>query len=363
MKPLYPARRPARLRTLCALALAAALLFLLADIPVLAEYVFARGVTRFLSWFIACVTSLLPFSLYEVTAVALILLAIFVAVGLIALLCRRAFARVRTWLYRLAVAALSVLIAFGALYAPLYARASVTGALGLPAVEVTDALAYEAAAYYVDELNALAEVMPRGESGDVIVPYSFDEMADKLNAAYAQVGGGYFAFYSVRPKQVALSVGMAALGITGIYFPFYAEANVSTLVAPYDVGCTLAHELAHAHGVAQEGEANVAAYALCLRSEDPYLRYSGLMRAASAMLNSLDDASFETLYASVSPAVIAEWRNASALYARYDGWLNALSSWINDLFLKANGVPGGVRSYGQTAHSLVALYLQETGQM
>ena len=363
MKPLYPARRPARLRTLCALALAAALLFLLADIPVLAEYVFARGVTRFLSWFIACVTSLLPFSLYEVTAVALILLAIFVAVGLIALLCRRAFARVRTWLYRLAVAALSVLIAFGALYAPLYARSSVTGALGLPAVTVTDARACEAAAYYMGDINTLAEVMPRDEEGDVLIPYSFDEMADKLNAAYAQVGGGYFAFYSVRPKQVALSVGMAALGITGIYFPFYAEANVSTLVAPYDVGCTLAHELAHAHGVAQEGEANVAAYALCLRSEDPYLRYSGLMRAASAMLNSLDDASFETLYASVSPAVIAEWRNASALYARYDGWLNALSSWINDLFLKANGVPGGVRSYGQTAHSLVALYLQETGQM
>ena len=339
MKPLYPARRPARLRTLCALALAAALLFLLADIPVLAEYVFARGVTRFLSWFIACVTSLLPFSLYEVTAVALILLALFVAVGLVVLLCRRAFARVRLWLYRLAAAALSVLIT------------------------VTDALACEAAAYYVGELNALAEVMPRDEEGDVLIPYSFDEMADKLNAAYAQVGGGYFAFYSVRPKQVALSVGMAALGITGIYFPFYAEANVSTLVAPYDVGCTLAHELAHAHGVAQEGEANVAAYALCLRSEDAYLRYSGLMRAASAMLNSLDDASFETLYASVSPAVIAEWRNASALYARYDGWIGELSSWINDLFLKANGVPGGTRSYGQTAHSLVALYLQETGQM
>ena len=111
--------------------------------------------------------------------------------------------------------------------------------------------------------------------GNVVCPYTFGEIAGLLNAAFAEYEGGYFAPYSVRPKAVALSVGMSAIGITGIYFPFYAEANLNTNIPSYELGVTMAHELAHAHGVAQEGEANVVAYVLCLRSGDDYLRYGG----------------------------------------------------------------------------------------
>ena len=361
MKPLYPVRRPARLRVLCILALAAALLLLLADIPVLAEYFFARGVTRLLSWFLSGISGILPFSLYEVTALCLIACAVLLVIGFIVLLHDRNFARVRLWLYRLAAAGLSVLIAFGALYAPLYERLPAAGALGLPEVTVTDELAYAAAEYYVEELNALSDRMERDGAGNVVCPYTFGEIAGLLNAAFAEYEGGYFAPYSVRPKAVALSVGMSAIGITGIYFPFYAEANLNTNIPSYELGVTMAHELAHAHGVAQEGEANVVAYVLCLRSGDDYLRYGGLMRAVASLLNSLPEEPFEELYARLRPQIVQEWRNADELYSRYDGWLDTLSAFLNDLFLKANGVPGGTRSYSQTAESLIALYVQHAG--
>ena len=72
MRTIYPVRRHARLHVLCILALSAALLFALADVPVLAEYLFARGITRFLSWLLAGVTGLLPLSLYEITALFLV---------------------------------------------------------------------------------------------------------------------------------------------------------------------------------------------------------------------------------------------------------------------------------------------------
>lgn len=281
-------------------------------------------------------------------------------VGLLVLLHDRDFARVRRWLYRLAAAGLSVLIAFGVLYAPLYARLPAETALGLPSVTVTDELAYAAAEYYVEELNALSDRMERDADGNVVCPYTLGEIADRLNAAFAAQEGGYFSSYPVRPKSVALSDGMSALGITGIYFPFYAEANINRNIPSYERGVTVAHELAHAHGVSQEGEANVVAYVLCIRSQDDYLRYGGLMRAASSMLNSLGDEAYRELYARLRPAIVREWRNASELYARYDGWLETLSAFFNDLFLKANGVPGGTRSYGSTAKSLVALYCQLT---
>lgn len=360
MRTIFPVRRHARLHVLCILALSAALLFALADVPVLAEYLFARGITRFLSWLLAGVTGLLPLSLYEITALFLVAAAVPFVVGLLVLLHDRDFARVRRWLYRLAAAGLSVLIAFGVLYAPLYARLPAETALGLPSVTVTDELAYAAAEYYVEELNALSDRMERDADGNVVCPYTLGEIADRLNAAFAAQEGGYFSSYPVRPKSVALSDGMSALGITGIYFPFYAEANINRNIPSYERGVTVAHELAHAHGVSQEGEANVVAYVLCIRSQDDYLRYGGLMRAASSMLNSLGDEAYRELYARLRPAIVQEWRNASELYARYDGWLETLSAFFNDLFLKANGVPGGTRSYGSTAKSLVALYCQLT---
>ena len=53
-----------------------------------------------------------------------------------------------------------------------------------------------------------------------------------------------------------------------------------------------------------------------------------------------------------------EYRNESAHFAKYEGAIDRISSFFNDLFLKANGVEGGTQSYSATAASLVYLYEQ-----
>ena len=45
-------------------------------------------------------------------------------------------------------------------------------------------------------------------------------------------------------------------------------------------------------------------------------------------------------------------------YEKYEGVIDKISSWFNNLFLKANGVPGGIKNYSETTSSLVALYEQ-----
>lgn len=347
-------------RRLCAfLALAAftALVYLLADIPVLAEYLFARGVTRFLSWLIGGVTGLFSLSFYETAAVLLIVGIPAALVCLILLLRWKQYARAKTWLWRAAFFALSLLLSFGLLFAPLYGRESAVQALGLSDAPVTRAEVAEAAEWYIGQLNELSAQMPRDEEGNVVLSSSFSQIAAQLNDAYS-AEGDFFAPFSVRPKAVALSVPMSYLGITGIYMPFFAEANVNVNIPSYVLPTTMAHEMAHAKGVAQEGQANIVAYTLCLRSGNADLRYSGLMAAAASLLNSLPQAEFETLYAALSPAVRREYANASAHYDKYEGVIDALSSFFNDLFLKANGVPGGTESYGDTARALVSLYRQ-----
>ncbi len=355
MKPLTKKRDAPKALVLASLALCAATVYLLANVPPLSEYLFARGITRGINLVLSRVVNLLPVSFYELTAEFLIVGGTALAVYLIYLLAKRRFSLFKRYVYKLAVAALSVLVAFGLLYAPLYNRVSVWGALGLGQTEVTAENLYAAAEYYVTELNEVSSRMERDEKGNIVAPYGFEELCGRLNGEYSSCGG-YFASYDVRAKAVVLSVPMSYLGITGIFFPFYAEANVNTNIPPYELPVTMAHEMAHAKGVSREDEANLTAYALCISSSDDYLRYSGLMNAAAIALNALPQEQYESLYEKIDAEILTEYKNASEHYKKYEGALDAVSSFFNDLFLKSNGVPSGTKSYSQTTRGLIALY-------
>lgn len=347
--------RPKKL-IFCALVLA--LVFAFAQLPAPAEYLFARGITRLFSGAINLITNSIPVSFYECTAVVLLFGVPAFAVALIVLLCKKKFARAGIWLYRAGMACLCVFFAFSVLYAPLYNRASCFSALGLSDTQVTEEKVYAAAEYYIGQLNELSSALPRDAEGNVVSPYSFEELAEKIDGAFGAFDSGYFASYEVRPKQVALSVPMSYLGITGIYFPFYAEANVNVNIPSYELPFTMAHETAHAKGVAHETEANIAAYVLCIRSDSAYIRYSGLMRAVANLMNSLPDEDYRQLYGMLDEKIALEYRNANAHYAKYEGIIDRISGFFNDIFLKANGVEGGTRSYGMTQRGLVSLYEQ-----
>lgn len=350
-----------RAQKLCLAAIAACLVLLLANIPLFAEYLFARGITRCISGLLSLITNRIPVSLYEIAAVLLILGALALIAFLIAQAIRRRFCSVKRILFRLLAAAVGVLLAFGVLYAPLYERDSVSAALGLPDAQVTQESVFEAARYYVERLNAVSARMERDEEGNAVSPLTFAETAQLLNAEFSALDSDYFSPYTVWPKQVALSVPMSYLGITGICFPFTAEANVNVNIPSYELPVTMAHEMSHAKGIARENEANVAAYVLCIRSENEFLQYSGLMNAAAVLLNAVSEEEYAQLRETLAPEVLREYANASAHYAKYDGFIDSLSSFFNDLFLKANGVEEGTRSYGRTVQSLVALYEQLRG--
>ena len=349
------------MQKICIAAIGACFVWMLGQNPVLAEYLFARGITRWLQGLLSAVTGVFPFSLYEIVAVLLVLGAIALIVYVALHLTRDRRRSLIPLLRRLAAAAAAVFFAYCLLYAPLYNRSSVSNAIGLSEVPVTEETVSAAAEYYVGRLNALAAEMERDTDGNILPMHTFAETAALLNECYNSLRADYFSPYAVEPKAVALSVGMSYLGITGIFFPFTGEANVNINIPAYALPVTMAHEMAHAKGVARENEANITAYVLCITAEDPSLEYSGLMNAVAVLLNSLGESEYRELYETLAPEVRREYANASEHYARYDSWLENLSSLLNDLFLKSNGVAGGVRSYGYTVQSLVALYVQLSG--
>ena len=95
MQTLFYKNRFTRLQKLLLAAIAAAIVWLLSEIPVLAEHLFARGITRALNFLLGKISALFPFSLYELTAFLLIFGAAALVVGVVLLLKNRQFARLK----------------------------------------------------------------------------------------------------------------------------------------------------------------------------------------------------------------------------------------------------------------------------
>ena len=212
----------------------------------------------------------------------------------------------------------------------------------------------------IDELDLLAEKI--GLQGDSTrMPYSFDEMSEKLIDAYDKVNGSYSLLtnYPSRPKPVHFSTVMSDLGITGIYSFFTGEANVNVEYPDYCTAFTAAHELAHQRGISRENEANFTAFLVCIYSDDEYIRYSGYLNMYEYLSSALYRTDPELYYEArerIPEVARADIRASNAVYQLHkDSILGKINDRLNDAYLKANGTEGVV-SYGYVVRLAVSYY-------
>lgn len=103
-----------------------------------------------------------------------------------------------------------------------------------------------------------------------------------LQTAQTLSGGG------VRLKYTRFPELMRALRMAGFYSPLTGEALLSEAEPEWFLPFVACHELAHANGLANEGQANLRAYALCMAADSAAFRNSArlyAMRLAFSMLN------------------------------------------------------------------------------
>lgn len=168
---------------------------------------------------------------------------------------------------------------------------------------------------------------------------------------------GLFAVDFSDPKPVLASRAMSLVGITGVYFPYTAEANVSTDWPRLSIPATLGHELAHRAGFMREDEANHIGYLACTASDDPLARYSGYTMAydeAMAALHRADPEAWARIHGERSLAVAGDRAARAEMAAAYRGPLQDLGDAVNDGYLKANGQQAGTASYGLMVDLLLA---------
>ena len=220
---------------------------------------------------------------------------------------------------------------------------------------------YQTAELIRTEMNKLSQEIVFLEDGTSLMPYSYNEMNDKLIEAYdsfCQSHDFMKTFYS-RVKPVMLSEPMSYTHITGVYTFFTGEANINVNFPDYTVVYTAAHELAHQRGVARENEANFVAFLVCSRSEDDYVRYCAYLNMyeyVASALASADPSLYSSAYSTLPTSVRAELDAYSRFYEKYrNSAASEVSGAVNNAVLIINGTEG-TKSYGMVVDLAVAYY-------
>lgn len=330
--------------------------------PQAVERLYARAVYPPLARVLAVATGVVPFSIGEglVAAAVVFMLAWLVRVVRRVSAARGERKRLATVAVRRAVAGAGLIyLAFLLLWGLNYHRPPLAVVTGLG--QATTGVALDELEGLCVELVAAANDTRAGVTEDERgvgllrggVPGTLGRALSAVRAAssaYPVVHGPF-----ARPKGVLLSTGMSYLGLSGIYLPFTAEANVNVIVPTSQLPFTACHELAHQGGIAPEDEANFLAYAACLRHPDADFRYSGAFNAALYAVNALaqSDRPRAVAVARWSPAVRRDLNELTAWNRRYQGPAETAARAVNDAYLKTQGVAEGVRSYGRMVDLLI----------
>lgn len=216
-----------------------------------------------------------------------------------------------------------------------------------------------------ERANGLREELSEceDESGVFALPYSMADLGEHARTAMEKLGQEEEALAGPypKPKPVLWSRGMSRFGITGVFFPFTAEANVNIDTAEYSIGAAMCHELSHFAGFMREDEANYLAYRACTRSGDLILDYSGTVLALIYTGNALyrvDPAAYREIRLTYCGGLRRDLAAEAAYWDAFeDSVTEEMGERMNDAYLKANQQSSGIESYGEMVDLLLAEYL------
>jgi hypothetical protein len=319
--------------------------------PSAVEVVYARRFYPAVRFAFSLLTGWVPFSIAEPLLVLAVVL-------LIAWLLSRP-RRAATLLWRLLVGAGAVYLTFLLAWGLNYRRPRLAGLAGMSASGGSREELRVLSTELIADANAARAGAGEDDEGVLSLAggrrSALDAADDGLQAAAARLPG--LSGRRVRAKPALLSPLLSRLGIAGIFAPFTGEANVNAMLPAPDLPFAAAHELAHQRGYAREDEANYIASVACRLHPRKDFRYSGLLLSSLYVQSALaaeDRGLAVELERARSPAVrrdldaLAEWSR------RYRSRLTQAAQRVNNAYLKSQGQPLGVRSYGAMVDLLLA---------
>ncbi len=322
--------------------------------------------TNYVRWYVAVADTLLgwiPFSLYEVSIVLLVVALLVMLVLIIVRLSTKKLRRALALFLVLVIMCLSIGTLYVSTATMLYNRQELS--LDIYSASDDGVLDYdttiELAQWYVQLLNYCADNVNRVD-GVVSLP-TIEQMGIDIETEYEASNylDGYVSSYYVQPQYDTFSWVLCQLGIGGIFFAPYAEINVNGLIDYATLPATIAHEMAHSKGIMSETDANTVARYLLVNSQVTYLQYAGLLQcysAVSSLLSLVQSESTDTyvLSANLSEQCYSDIVQLSDFWSQYT-LLDDLGDTINNIYLKLSGVDDGTASYNPSEQ------VEDSGQL
>ena len=140
-------------------------------------------------------------------------------------------------------------------------------------------------------------------------------------------------------------------GASGIYWPFIGEGNLEAGMHPLRKLPSMAHEMSHGYGFADEGVCNFIAYAACADHPNAYIAYSTRLdfwnTLAGACLES-DPKRYETEFRKFIPSgIVADQRAIRKQHQKFKELAPAVRYEFYDSYLKAQGIAAGMLNYDE----------------
>ena len=244
---------------------------------------------------------------------------------------------------RLAVVAAALYLVFLANWGLNYRRETLAAKLGYAEDRVTAAVLDDLAASAVTHLNRLFETIEARSWPQL------EELPAELGPAFERVQrelGASLPAPAVVPRRSLLTPYFRRAGIDGMTDPFSLQILVNDTVLPFERPFVTAHEWAHVAGYAHEAEANFVAWLTCLAG-DERMQYAGWLNMVARLLGAVPEPSRAALGARLGPGPRADYAAVRTRTSRVVPVIQRNARRLNDGYLRANRVAGGVRSYGE----------------
>lgn len=226
-----------------------------------------------------------------------------------------------------------------------------------------------------DDANSTARLIDLAERAAGLVhaaAASAPDFPGEDAALLARINAGLDAGYARLPEAIEaspvrgipfgpakfsrVSFALSRLQLSGFYFPWTGEAQINREMPRSQWPRVAAHEKAHQRGFARENEATVIGILACLASSDPAVFYAGalgLFVALDREVARVDREARQRIWKMLPGRAVADFEAEAAFWNLHEGVASAVSEKVNDTYLKAQGVPSGVRSYGETARLIL----------
>ena len=342
---------------------------ILARFPALAERGYAQGLSPLIARPLSLLSGTVPFAVSEVLISAYLVWTVAaLAAGVLAVRVRRRrpFVALGAGTLRIGRDAGVFVFLLYALWGFNYARPPLEARLGWPewkGAKLEEVVSLAQAS--VDATNrAYLELHGRPDAGaPTALPPNIEQLESALDRGWAGASERLGLPTSVaaphgRVKQPWMSPVLARLGLLGVYSPFTAEANVVRGMPAMRMPFSMAHEKAHQRGVAIEAEASFLGFLVCSLSPDPLARYAAASFAQAQLVAALPQRERRRVAADRLPGVVRDLRDLEEYRRRNESVAGTVQSAVNDRYLRANRVPGGIQSYGRSAFLLI-LYARQ----